>query len=455
MAMTAAEQYALELLNRARLDPVAEARRFGIGLNNGVDADDRITAAPMQVLAYSAMAERAALMHANWMIANDVFSHRQGGDNDSVYDRMLNVGYVFGGATWGYGENLVAVTSNGMSATAIMNEFHKLWMLSPGHRANMLADSFREIGYTHVEGDLLGLDQVGVEVFGWAANRVYVTGVAYNDKNKDAFYSIGEGTGGAVFRIEDGATGRSTATGGYQVLGSLGDVVVRVTAAGAIASTRLGLDLSDGNVKVDLVNGTLLKVSGDATLLSGPVLNLQALGISGISLTGQEGRNALTGNAGANVISGKAGADRLWGEGGHDRLFGGDHGDQLVGGAGNDRLSGDGGNDRLSGDSGNDWLSGGQGADLLKGGAGADIFVFMARDGADIIADFTRSQGDVLRIDDALWRAAAGTLTATQIINRFADMTADGVLFDFGGGNTLLLDGVTSTKSLAAGIEII
>ena len=77
MAMTAAEQYALELLNRVRLDPVAEARRFGIGLNNGVDADDRITAAPMQVLAYSAMAERAALMHANWMIANDVFSHRR------------------------------------------------------------------------------------------------------------------------------------------------------------------------------------------------------------------------------------------------------------------------------------------------------------------------------------------------------------------------------------------
>ena len=64
MALTAAEQYALELLNRARLDPLGEARRFGIGLNDGVDDDDTITAAPMQVLAHNAVTERAAQLHA-------------------------------------------------------------------------------------------------------------------------------------------------------------------------------------------------------------------------------------------------------------------------------------------------------------------------------------------------------------------------------------------------------
>ena len=36
MALTAAEQYLLELINRARLDPQAEADRYGVGLNSGL-----------------------------------------------------------------------------------------------------------------------------------------------------------------------------------------------------------------------------------------------------------------------------------------------------------------------------------------------------------------------------------------------------------------------------------
>jgi serralysin len=33
--LNAYEQYMLELINRARLDPDAEAQRYGIGLNDG------------------------------------------------------------------------------------------------------------------------------------------------------------------------------------------------------------------------------------------------------------------------------------------------------------------------------------------------------------------------------------------------------------------------------------
>lgn len=50
MAISAAEQYAIELVNRARLNPVAEAKRFGIGLNDGI-ADGTISNAAKQVLA--------------------------------------------------------------------------------------------------------------------------------------------------------------------------------------------------------------------------------------------------------------------------------------------------------------------------------------------------------------------------------------------------------------------
>lgn len=436
MAVTAAEQYALELLNRARLDPLGEARRFGIGLNDGVDADDIITTAPMQVLAHSAVIEQAAQLHAAWMIEKDIFGHKQGGALDGVYERLMHVGFDIGRGTWGYGENLVAISSGNMSDTAIMNEFHRLWMLSPGHRSNMLGDSFREIGYVQMEGDLLGRDQVGVEVFGWAESRVYVTGVAYEDKDKDDFYSIGEGTAGAVFRIEGGASGRTTASGGYQTLGTLGDVVVRVIAPGGASATRVALDLADGNVKLDLVNGSLLKVSADATLLSGAVTNMKALGIEGIALTGNAAANSLTGNSGANALTG------------------GDGNDRLMGGGGADRLSGDGGNDRLMGEAGNDRLAGGLGNDVLRGGGGADQFVFSAKDGRDIIVDFSANQRDKVLLDDALW-SSSGALRVGQVLSKFAKVTDDGVLLDFGDGNTVLLDGLTSTQPLAGLIEII
>lgn len=38
MTLSAAEQYAIELINRARLDPAAEALRYGVALNAGLSA---------------------------------------------------------------------------------------------------------------------------------------------------------------------------------------------------------------------------------------------------------------------------------------------------------------------------------------------------------------------------------------------------------------------------------
>ncbi len=49
---TAQEQLMLELINRARLDPAAEAARQGIALNSGLAANSISTAAK-QVLAFN------------------------------------------------------------------------------------------------------------------------------------------------------------------------------------------------------------------------------------------------------------------------------------------------------------------------------------------------------------------------------------------------------------------
>ena len=58
---TAQEQLVLELINRARLDPAAEAARFGIALNEGLPAGTISTAAKQPLAMDDALCGRRAL----------------------------------------------------------------------------------------------------------------------------------------------------------------------------------------------------------------------------------------------------------------------------------------------------------------------------------------------------------------------------------------------------------
>ena len=82
MTLIAAEQFLLELINRARLDPVVEAARNGIDLNEGLAAGT-ITAGAKQVLVSNDLLERAAVLHSQFMIDADIFSHTGAGKKNS------------------------------------------------------------------------------------------------------------------------------------------------------------------------------------------------------------------------------------------------------------------------------------------------------------------------------------------------------------------------------------
>lgn len=111
-------------------------------------------------------------------------------------------------------------------------------------------------------------------------------------------------------------------------------------------------------------------------------------------------------------------------------------------GARADKLIGGSGADKLVGSAGNDVLKGGAGNDIMDGGPGRDTFVF--DDGADVIRDF---DGDKLRLDDALWDNTA--LTKAEVL-AFADVVAGDTIFDFGGGNTLIIEDYTDVAGLQA-----
>ena len=85
---SAHEQLILELINRARLDPAAEAARLGIGLNEGLSAGT-ISKAAKQPLAANPLLVDAARDHSQWMLNRDKFQH-EGAGGSSPTERIVD-----------------------------------------------------------------------------------------------------------------------------------------------------------------------------------------------------------------------------------------------------------------------------------------------------------------------------------------------------------------------------
>jgi serralysin len=171
-------------------------------------------------------------------------------------------------------------------------------------------------------------------------------------------------------------------------------------------------------------------------------------------ITGGGGDDFLSGGSGKDNLSGSAGNDRLAGDTGNDRLKGQAGNDTLQGGEGKDKLFGNSGKDLLEGGKQKDLLSGGTGNDVLTGGSGGDKFVFEQNMGKDKITDFTKGS-DVLQLDERLWTAASGVLSASQVLTQFATDTGADIVLDFGGGNSITLQGVASLSGLETDLLIV
>ena len=100
---TAYDQFLLELINKARANPTAEASRLGITLNQGLNSG-QISTAAKQPLAFDGDLVDAAHKHSKWMLDTDTFSHT-GAGGSSFTTRMKAEGYVLSGS-WTAGENI-------------------------------------------------------------------------------------------------------------------------------------------------------------------------------------------------------------------------------------------------------------------------------------------------------------------------------------------------------------
>jgi uncharacterized protein YkwD len=84
---------------------------------------------------------RAAERHTDSMVSERFFDHTSPSGSTMV-ERIRRTGYTKRARSWALGENIA--WGSGSLATAA--QIHRSWMNSPGHRANILQRSFREIG---------------------------------------------------------------------------------------------------------------------------------------------------------------------------------------------------------------------------------------------------------------------------------------------------------------------
>ncbi|MFC7498316.1 hypothetical protein ACFQRC_03675 [Enterovirga sp. GCM10030262] len=217
-----------------------------------------------------------------------------------------------------------------------------------------------------------------------------------------------------------GAGGNDVLRGGRgndQMRGGAADDIYFVNDAGDQTIEGLGQGYDQVKAFVDHVladNIEELRLFGAAATGTGNGLDNAIFGssiantLSGLggndTLRGQSGVDTLHGGDDADILYGALGNDSLFGDAGADRLNGEDGVDTLDGGAGDDRLFGEAAADILDGGTGKDALNGGTQRDTMTGGADADQFVFddgdtaATRNGADIITDFNRTEGDRINL---------------------------------------------------------
>jgi hypothetical protein len=259
---TAAEQAHLERINRARLDPQAEANRLLGGNINEGPPSITISTTAKQPLTFNAQLYQAARLHSQDMIANDYFTHA-GSDGSSPSDQITAAGYSYNYA----GDNIALDVS-----TAPINEVNNILIMhdslvidsddpSRGHRGNIFNANFKEIGIGTASGPT---SHAGTDwPYAWAltcdfgahSGNSFVLGVVYDDTNSNGEYTAGEGIGGAVISVvrtsdSDTASTTTASAGGYGIPLPSGSYMVTARLSDGRELER-DLTIAAQNVKID------------------------------------------------------------------------------------------------------------------------------------------------------------------------------------------------------------
>ncbi|WP_419827084.1 calcium-binding protein [Sphingomonas sp.] len=352
---------------------------------------------------------------------------RGGGGNDTI------VGGI-GADTMGGGAGTDTLSYAGSSAGVTVD-------IAAGAAAGGDAAGDRFAEFENLRGssfaDTLGGDGGANILFGDAGDDV-LDGQGGND--------LIEGGAGAD-RLAGGA-GIDTLAYKGDIAGVSIDLVAKAASGGdAAGDVFSGFENVIGGAGADRLIGdshgnSLVGNAGDDTILAGA------------------GNDYVDGGRGSNVLSGGSGIDRLSYSSARNAVSinlatgSGNHSDgsdtvsqfeNLVGSRFGDYLIGDNGSNLIDGLGGDDQLDGRKGDDVLTGGDGRDSFLFRTGYGHDRIADFSvGAGGEQIRL------VLGPAYDSYREVMAAAHVSRGDTVFDFGGGDTLTLTGVTPAQ-LSAG----
>jgi len=225
---TPEETYLLELINRFRADPVAEAGRVAPGgdaikgyMGRGVDWEmfktemKALKPSPPVVMNLDLL--DASRKHSHYMILNDL-THvedpaKPGFVAADMMERIKLAGYK---NLQLIGENCFRDSSNPLhSHSAFIVDFGDGgaggMQLKRGHRMNMINPAFREVGPSALPHKNLSV----THEFGSRKAGRLAGGVVYFDKNNNQFYDVGEGVSGVRISSSDGSNVSAWKSGGF------------------------------------------------------------------------------------------------------------------------------------------------------------------------------------------------------------------------------------------------
>jgi Cysteine-rich secretory protein family len=227
-----AEQYMLELINRARTNPAQEGR-FLDQVNTSYSRQARsdhpefYTNLPSEFsvyptappLAFNPMLLKTAREHSIDMLSNKYFAH------DTIsgltpFDRITQAGFEYETA----GENIAGMGC--LTASDVLESHYGLMVdcynifdsaEHLGHRLNLLDPAFKEIGIGFSGDHDSGF---GTQDFATRLSNpiCFIVGVVYRDKNSNGQYEPGEGIPNVLVTPNIGRnTALTSASGGYAV----------------------------------------------------------------------------------------------------------------------------------------------------------------------------------------------------------------------------------------------
>ncbi|MEZ6119569.1 MAG: CAP domain-containing protein [Pirellulaceae bacterium] len=270
----------LQLINRFRTDPQGELDRLTsqpevrsaldfFDVNSAVLQAQFQALRPAPPLAWNTQLHDSATYYSNLVIENDQQSHTL--DEWNILERIQQFGYDFsrGGTV---AENLFAYSTSaefGHAAFVIDWGFTPTGLQQPpGHRQSLISPEYREIGVSSLY-DRDTTNDVGPHVITQHfatdfADGPFLTGVAFQDADGNAFYSPGEGISEFQVDVLDSngrtvATTKGFASGGYSLdVGHLtaADYRIRMYSPSLIPFETTARLSDTDNVLLDFLNPT-------------------------------------------------------------------------------------------------------------------------------------------------------------------------------------------------------